>query len=205
MPTPFWLTEESTPYASHALDGVDVEIIGAGITGCSCALALAQAGLRVRIVDQRGVAEGASGRNGGFALRGGAARYDVARETYGVDVARMFWQRTERALDELETLAGDALTRPGSLRLAADDAELPGVHEVVIAQEDNDVGDERRELGHGAGIGFVEIGVSKICGIGILPILGGLEARATFHLRPQSFFKGGLVRAKFAQIDLIPA
>ena len=35
--------------------------------------------------DARGIAEGASGRNGGFALGGGAARYDVARETYGAD------------------------------------------------------------------------------------------------------------------------
>src|SRR5690242_20227731 len=120
---PYWLGEDAAPFSQRAFDGVDVEIIGAGITGCSCALALAQAGLRVRIVDRRGVAEGASGRNGGFALRGGAARYDVARETYGADVARMFWQRTERALDELEPLAGDALTRPGSLRLAADDEE----------------------------------------------------------------------------------
>jgi len=143
--TPFWLTEESTPYASHALDGVDVEIIGAGITGCSCALALAQAGLRVRIVDQRGVAEGASGRNGGFALRGGAARYDVARETYGVDVARMFWQRTERALDELEPLAGDALTRPGSLRLATDDEERDEIRAEFEALQEDGFGVEWRD------------------------------------------------------------
>ena len=37
----------------------------------------------MRVHDARGIAEGASGRNGGFALGGGAARYDVARETYG--------------------------------------------------------------------------------------------------------------------------
>ena len=123
MDTPYWLAEEAPPFADVALDGVDVEIIGAGITGCSCALTLAQAGRRVRVLDRRGIAEGASGRNGGFALRGGAARYDIARETYGHDAARELWSRTERELARLEELGGDAFRRTGSLRLAADDDE----------------------------------------------------------------------------------
>jgi glycine/D-amino acid oxidase-like deaminating enzyme len=102
---------------------VDVAIVGAGVTGCSAALRLAEAGKTVRVHDQRGVAEGASGRNGGFALTGGATLYDVARETYGREEARAYWQWTERALDRIEELAGDALTRPGSYRLAADEEE----------------------------------------------------------------------------------
>jgi glycine/D-amino acid oxidase-like deaminating enzyme len=102
---------------------VDVAIVGAGVTGCGAALRLAQAGMRVRVHDARGIAEGASGRNGGFTLRGGAARYDVARETYGDEQARAFWRWTEGALDRIEELAGDALRRPGSYRLAADEEE----------------------------------------------------------------------------------
>jgi gamma-glutamylputrescine oxidase len=102
---------------------VDVAIIGAGITGCSSALALARGGLSVRVHDARGIAEGASGRNGGFALRGPATRYDVARDTYGAEAARELWVRTEGALDRLEALAGDAFRRTGSLRLAADAEE----------------------------------------------------------------------------------
>jgi gamma-glutamylputrescine oxidase len=121
--TPYWLNEETAPIEEHRLDVVDVEIVGAGITGCSAALVLARAGLRVRVRDLRGVAEGASGRNGGFALRGGAARYDVARETYGADRARALWRRTEEELTELERVAGDAFQRTGSLRLAADEEE----------------------------------------------------------------------------------
>jgi gamma-glutamylputrescine oxidase len=73
--------------------------------------------------DQRGVAEGASGRNGGFALRGGASRYDIARETYGADQARELWHWTEEALDRMAEVAGDALIRNGSFRLAADQEE----------------------------------------------------------------------------------
>src|SRR5213595_278014 len=102
MDTPIWLTDASPAAGPVRLDSVDVEIVGAGITGCSCALTLARAGKRVRVRDQRGVAEGASGRNGGFALRGGAARYDVARDTYGADAARELWRRTEGELDRLE-------------------------------------------------------------------------------------------------------
>ena len=123
METPFWLTDAPPLPTTRSLDAVDVEIVGAGVTGCSAALVLAEAGLRVRMRDYRGVAEGASGRNGGFALRGGAARYDIARETYGIDAARTLWRRTEEELDRIAELAGDAFRRVGSLRLAADDVE----------------------------------------------------------------------------------
>jgi gamma-glutamylputrescine oxidase len=120
---PLWLEESRPAVTSRSLDHIDVAIIGAGITGCACAGALARAGKRVRVYDARGIGEGASGRNGGFALRGAAARYDVARETYGADAARELWQRTEGAVDRLEAIAGDAFRRTGSLRLAADAEE----------------------------------------------------------------------------------
>ncbi|HEY2544107.1 MAG TPA: FAD-dependent oxidoreductase, partial [Gaiellaceae bacterium] len=110
------------------LDGrVDVAIVGAGVTGCSAALRLAEAGLSVRVHDSRGIAEGASGRNGGFALRGGAARYDVARETYGEELSRALWRWTEDTLERMDELAGDALRRPGSYRLAADEEERENI------------------------------------------------------------------------------
>jgi glycine/D-amino acid oxidase-like deaminating enzyme len=98
-------------------------VVGGGVTGCAAALRLAEAGLKVRLHDAREIAGGASGRNGGFALRGGAAPFDVTVETIGRDAAVWLWQQTERALDRLEELAGDALRRTGSLRLADDDEE----------------------------------------------------------------------------------
>src|SRR5919204_6713688 len=124
----YWLdAEPAASFPRPSLDRVDVAIIGGGVTGCSCALTLARAGLRVRVHDAREIAGGASGRNGGFALRGGAARYDVARESYGGDAARELWRRTEAALDRMEAFADGELRRAGSLRLAADREERAAI------------------------------------------------------------------------------
>ena len=146
---PFWLTELRPTVAARELDEVDIAVIGAGITGCACAAALAAEGKRVRVYDARGVGEGASGRNGGFALRGAAARYDVARETYGADEARELWRRTEQAVDRVEALAGDAFQRTGSLRLAADLEERAEIRaEYDALREDGFAAEWRDELPH---------------------------------------------------------
>ena len=76
---PYWLEDAIPPIPKRRHEGrVDVAIVGAGVTGCSAALRLAEAVSTVRVFDQRGIAEGASGRNGGFALRG-AARSEERR------------------------------------------------------------------------------------------------------------------------------
>ena len=98
-------------------------VVGSGVTGLSCALTLAEHGRRVRVHEARTVASGASGRNGGFALGGGAMPYHVARDELGPERARWLWGLAERALDRMEGLAGDALRRVGSLWLAADEQE----------------------------------------------------------------------------------
>jgi gamma-glutamylputrescine oxidase len=145
---PYWLEDEIPARTNGHGDGrVDVAVVGAGVTGCSAALRLAEAGKRVRVYERRAVAEGASGRNGGFALRGGAARYDVARETYGGDESLELWRWTERALDRMESLAGDALRRPGSYRLAADEEEREQIHgEFEALHEDGFACDWRDEF-----------------------------------------------------------
>ena len=120
----YWLAEPPEPLPRVELDGPpEVAIVGGGITGCSCALALAEAGARVRLYEAREIASGASGRNGGFALRGGAAPYPVTAESIGREHAARLWRWTEDELGELAALAGDAFRPTGSLRLAADDEE----------------------------------------------------------------------------------
>jgi glycine/D-amino acid oxidase-like deaminating enzyme len=124
--TSYWLAEARDPLAAAPVaraGEIDVAIVGGGVTGCSCALTLAERGLRVRLLEAREIAGGASGRNGGFALRGGAMPYDEARLALGPDRARLLWELSEGALDRLEQLAGDACRRVGSLRLSQGAAE----------------------------------------------------------------------------------
>jgi len=123
-PESYWLAEPRDPLPRSQLDGPpDVAVVGGGITGCSCALLLAEAGLRVRLYEAREIAGGASGRNGGFALRGGAAPYPVTAASIGRGQAADLWRWTERELAALAEAAGDAFRSTGSLRLAADDEE----------------------------------------------------------------------------------
>jgi gamma-glutamylputrescine oxidase len=161
MTISYWLEEPTDPIASRPLAGrPDVAVVGGGVTGCSCALTLAQAGLRVRLHEAREVAGGASGRNGGFALRGAAGPYDRTRAELGPERARLLWELTERTLDRLESLAGDAFRRVGSLRLAADPAEreeLAAEHAALQADglvvewiEPEELAEPLRHLFHGA-------------------------------------------------------
>ncbi len=123
--TSYWLDEPREPLPERRVEGrPEVAVIGGGVTGCSCALTLAERGVRVRLYEAGEIAAGASGRNGGFALRGATAPYDQARIDLGRDGAKLVMELTERSLDRMENLAGDAFRRVGSLRLAWDEAEL---------------------------------------------------------------------------------
>ncbi len=127
----YWLAEPHDPLPVVRLAGTpDVAVVGGGITGCSCALVLAEAGLRVRLYEAREIAGGASGRNGGFALRGGSAPYPVLAESIGSEQTAALWRWTEAELTELAALAGDAFRPTGSLRLAVDEAE----HEELLVE-----------------------------------------------------------------------
>ena len=145
----YWLDDEPPAFPKHRHSGrVDVAIVGAGVTGCACALTLADAGLRVRVHEAREVAGGASGRNGGFALRGAAAPYDVARAELGREGAASLWRLTESALERLAELAGDAFRQTGSLRLAADPEEERSLRaEYEALREDGFPVEWRSELG----------------------------------------------------------
>lgn len=73
----------------------DVAVIGAGFTGLSAALHLAQAGADVVVVDAQHPGWGASGRNGGFCCLGGAKADDAMIRRQHGEAARADWRRTE--------------------------------------------------------------------------------------------------------------
>jgi len=134
----FWLDEPRDDIVTRRFDGrAEVAVIGGGVTGCSAALTLAQRGVRVRLHEAREIAGGASGRNGGFALRGATLPYDEARVALGPERARTVMELTERSLDRLESLAGDAFRRVGSYRLAHDPAELEALRREHDALRDD--------------------------------------------------------------------
>jgi gamma-glutamylputrescine oxidase len=143
----FWLSEPAPALRARLLAGVaDVEIVGGGITGVSAALALAREGKRVRLHEARTIASGASGRNGGFALRGGAMAYDSAREWLGHDAAADYWRLTEAYVDRIVELGGDAIRRTGSLRLAGDDERHELLAEYEALRQDGFAAEWRDEL-----------------------------------------------------------
>ena len=119
-----WLLEEALPWPSVPFDGPpDVIVVGGGVTGCSCALTSPSAvcvcasTTRAR---SRAARAGATAASRSVEARAVPGRRRAARVTTAL--ARC-GSLSERALDTIETLAGDALRRVGSLRLAADAAE----------------------------------------------------------------------------------
>jgi gamma-glutamylputrescine oxidase len=93
------------PPLTPALAGrlsTDVCVVGAGIAGCSAALALAERGYRVVLLEAQRIGWGASGRSGGQAIFGTAAEQPDLEQLLGIDDARRVWE---------VSLAGLALLR----------------------------------------------------------------------------------------------
>ena len=82
----------------------DVAIIGAGFTGLSAALHLAQAGLKAVVLEQARVGWGASGRNGGQVHTGQRHEQDELERLLGKDDARKLWDMAEDAKSLLRGL-----------------------------------------------------------------------------------------------------
>ncbi|PMR78807.1 NAD(P)/FAD-dependent oxidoreductase [Billgrantia endophytica] len=66
----------------------DVCVVGAGFTGISAALHLAEQGRRVVVLESARVGFGASGRNGGQIVNGYSRDMDVIEAKYGAETAR---------------------------------------------------------------------------------------------------------------------
>lgn len=114
----------------------DVVVIGAGFTGTSAALALAQAGRSVVLLEALRVGHGASARNGGLVCSG--YRQDQAwfEDRMGADAAARLWALSEDAKVFLDGLIADhaiacdrthglitAAHTPAMARAVADEAE----------------------------------------------------------------------------------
>jgi len=82
-------------------DDCDVCVIGAGMTGTSTALHLAERGYRVRLIEGERVAFGASGRSGGQMIIGHNKGHTQLAKMVGADDARKLWDLAVESIDLL--------------------------------------------------------------------------------------------------------
>ncbi len=82
----------------------DICIIGAGYTGLSAALHLAQMGADVVLIEAHIAGFGASGRNGGQVGSGMRQDQDWLEAAYGLDAARRMWELAEDAKSLVKSL-----------------------------------------------------------------------------------------------------
>ncbi|WP_313352526.1 FAD-binding oxidoreductase [Paracoccus sp. (in: a-proteobacteria)] len=87
----------------------DVVVIGAGYTGLSAALHLAEAGRDVMLLEAHRVGFGASGRNGGQLGSGQRLEVDELEKLAGIETAHRLWDMAEEA----KRLTRDLAARSG--------------------------------------------------------------------------------------------
>jgi gamma-glutamylputrescine oxidase len=170
---PSWYTASTDiPPQRPSLKGevkVDVCVVGAGYTGLSAALFLAERGYSVMVLEAHRSGFGASGRNGGQVGSGFNKGQRWIEAKVGKDAARALWDMTEAAKQQVRDL---------SARHAPEARYMPGVaHGEYSATEAREV---RGEIEH----------LQKAYGYDQIDILSEAEMQA---LVKTSFYEGGVL------------
>ncbi len=110
----------------------DAIVVGGGIAGTSIAFRLAQTGRRVALIEKRGLASGASGRNGGMTSSGSTMLTDVGRAVYAINSANLRLIKT--LAEELD--ADFELRLPGNLTVAMTPDQAEHLQSSVKHQRD---------------------------------------------------------------------
>jgi gamma-glutamylputrescine oxidase len=134
-PQSWYAATTPTLPACPALEGeieADVCIIGAGYTGLSAALHLAEAGLSVVVLEAQRIGFGASGRNGGQLGSGQRLDQEKLEKMVGSERAQAFWHLGEdsKALvkDLIQRHGIDCHLKPGIAWTASSDADVRDLH-----------------------------------------------------------------------------
>jgi gamma-glutamylputrescine oxidase len=121
------ILEQPARPALNDVISCDVCVIGAGFTGLSSALHLAQKGYRVIVLDAHRVGFGASGRNGGQVGSGYNQSQQTLEKMLGHDAAHQLWDMTQ---------AAKSLTRDLVARHAPEAGYQSGVAEADFSAKD---------------------------------------------------------------------
>jgi len=119
----------------------DVCVIGAGFTGVSTALTLAERGYSVALIEANRVGWGASGRNGGQLINGisGLARI---RKKHGESIADMLWDMKWRGndiiYDRVEKYGIECDLKGGFIETALKPRQIPELEELAAERERHD-------------------------------------------------------------------
>ena len=119
-----WAATANPPPPTEPLDGerrADVVIVGAGFTGLSCAIHLAEGGAEVVVLEAKGIGHGGSGRNMGQVNPGVWADPQVVEKHLGEAKGRRFNEAFGRTFELVEGLVK-------RFRIACDLARTGNVH-----------------------------------------------------------------------------
>ncbi len=168
----------------------DVAILGAGFTGLSAAIELAQAGLSVVVLEAVAVGAGASGRNGGQVIFGYSCDQSKIAQLVGTETSRQMWDWS---------LEGVALVHERCARYGIDAQWQPGHAHVPLRQRQvRELQDWQQDLAQNYGYTTEWWDRERLRGVLASDrYLGALYDSASGHLQPLAYVRG-LARAALA-------
>ena len=181
-----WATTAAPDIAATALQGTvaaDVVIVGAGFTGCAAALAMAQRGARVLILEAKTVGWGASGRTGGQVIPGLKYDPDELETMFGPDLGPRMVNAVGGVGDEVFGLI--------ERHAISCDAQRKGWLQPAYSTRSLDLAMRRCESWQRRGANVGPVDKSKMARLlGTEHYLGGWEDRRAGHVQPMSYVRG---------------
>lgn len=166
----------------------DVCVVGAGLTGASCALELASRGYRVVVLEGKRVGWGASGRSGGQMIYGYSCGEAAVEKLLGPGDARILWNMSLEAMD----LIRERVRRHG---ISCD--LTPGhLHAAIKPRQMRALESDQRKLTDGYGYRSLELWDREKTRTTLASsrYVGGLYDSNSGHLHPLNYTLG-LVKA----------
>lgn len=200
LPNSSYYTSIDPPFAAQPpLEGdqqCDVCVIGGGFTGLAAALACAEKGMRVILIEADRIGHGASGRNGGQMIPG--------LNSYGADLEASYGRETARDLYRLAASARDRVHR--RIVRHSIDCDLRHGH-VHLAAKREHFDAFRREADFandllGAGSAILVPPDSIADHVAVAGYYGAILTPAGGHMHPMKYLYGLAAAARAAGVQI---